>query len=361
MPRTLSLLAGPALILALALPAAAAPADNTRAIVTAAVDGFVRPAYIAFHASTKQLRDTVGALCTTPSPGALKVARDSFAGAVAAWSKVEIIRFGPVTEGNRLERILFWPDRKSIGLKQVQAALADEDSTATDATRLAGKSVAMQGLGALEFVLFGTDSDALAGTTAPYRCAYGAAIGANLDTMAGDIETAWAAPDGFAAAWEDPGPDNALYRTDDEALGELFDVFVNGLELVRDVRVNGFLGAKPDEDKPRQALFWRSAQTAPSLAANVAGMKDLFDASGLGAALPEAQGWIVQSIEFEFGNALRAAGAADGPVAEVLADPQRRGKLDYFRVVTSSLSELFGTRLSAEYGVTSGFSSLDGD
>jgi predicted lipoprotein len=69
------------------------------------------------------------------------------------------IRFGPVTEENRLERILFWPDRKGIGLKQVQAAIAGEDATAADPQTLPGKSVAMQGLGALEFVLFGTGSD----------------------------------------------------------------------------------------------------------------------------------------------------------------------------------------------------------
>ena len=53
----------------------------------------------------------------------------------------------------RLERILFWPDRKSIGLKQVQAALAAKDTSITDAGKLKGKSVAVQGLGALEFLL----------------------------------------------------------------------------------------------------------------------------------------------------------------------------------------------------------------
>gem|GEM_PF-2602061 len=48
-------------------------------------------------------------------------------------------------------------------------------------------------------------------------------------------------------------------------------------------------------------------------------------------------------------------------MAEVLQAPAARGKLDYLRVVTSSLSDLFGMRLSAEFGVTAGFSSLDGD
>ncbi len=72
--------------------------------------------------------------------------------------------------------MLFWPDRKGTGLKQVQAALASKDPTAADAAQLAGKSVAMQGLGALEFVLYGTGSEELATAGESYRCAYGAAI-----------------------------------------------------------------------------------------------------------------------------------------------------------------------------------------
>ena len=84
--------------------------------------------------------------------------------------------------------MLFWPDRKGIGLKQVQAALAAKDPTAADAAQLAGKSVAMQGLGALEFVLFGTGAETLAGTGDAYRCAYGAAIAANLDGIAAELD-----------------------------------------------------------------------------------------------------------------------------------------------------------------------------
>src|SRR5690606_25449867 len=108
-------------------------------------------------------RTNMEALCRDPSQDNLDAARAGFAALVGAWSQAEIIQFGPITEDNRSERILFWPDRKSIGLKQVQAAIADHDESATDPDRISGKSVAMQGLGALDFILFGTGSDDLAG------------------------------------------------------------------------------------------------------------------------------------------------------------------------------------------------------
>ena len=45
----------------------------------------------------------------------------------------------------------------------------------------------------------------------------------------------------------------------------------------------------------------------------------------------------------------------------MLADPDKRSKLSYFGLVTSSLSDIFGTQMSGALGLTAGFSSLDGD
>ena len=335
--------------------------EKATAIVNQAINGFIRSAYSGFANSAGALDDAMEVLCATPSNENVATARQAFENAGYAWSYAEIIRFGPVTEENRLERLLFWPDRKSIGLKQVQATLANKDAAATDPDQLASKSVAMQGFGALEFVLFGTDSDALAAAGDPYRCRYGAAIAANIAGIAGDLDAEWANPDGFAKQWANLGPSNPLYQSGTEAVTELLEVFVNGLELVRDVRLNGFLGKKAGEDKPKQAIYWRSGGTARSLGANIEGMKALFDASGLGSDLSPDMRWIAESIDFEFSNAINAAKAAEGPTDAVLADETKRGKLAYFGIVTSSLSELFGKRLSDAYGLTAGFSSLDGD
>lgn len=329
-------------------------------IVHNAIEGYIRPAYGEFHAAAGDLAEAGKELCEAPSEAALEKARRAFGGAVDSWSRIEIIRFGPVTEGNRLERVLFWPDRKGTGLKQVQAALAGEDPTATNAAQLASKSVAMQGLGALEFVLYGTGSETLA-TGDDYRCAYGAAIGQNLEAIAMELDAAWADPEGFAKIWENPSEDNPLYRDEAEALTDLMDVFITGTELVRDVRLGGFLGKEPKNDKPRLALFWRSGKTVDALAGNLAGMHDLLERSKLFDALPEDQISTGKTVFFDFGNAARAAEGANGPIAEVLDDPDRRAKLAYFGLVTTTLSRTFGNQISGALGLTAGFSSLDGD
>lgn len=348
------------LALFVALPDAQANEASDK-VIADAIDGFIRPAYGRLVDATGSLGKSMDTLCAAPSVDNLGAARAQFSKTTATWSEVEIIRFGPITEQNRLERILFWPDRKGTGLKQVQAALADEDETATDAARLAQKSVAMQGLGALEFVLFGTGADELTGAEGAYRCAYGKAISGNIGTIASEVDAAWRDDKGFAAQWQHPGAENPLYRNATEAITELLEVYVNGLELVRDVRVNGFLGKEAAADKPKQALYWRSQGTPASLGGNIAGMKALFEASRFGSLLPGDSQWIAQSIDFEFANAQNAAAAVSGPIEAALADTVMRDKLGYFGVVTSSLSELFGTRLAGALGLTAGFSSLDGD
>ena len=339
----------------------AQPARAQNAAVAGAIAGFVKPAYAHFHAISAEQREGMEALCDDQSAERLDAARNSFLTLVSAWSEVEIIRFGPVTQDNRLERILFWPDRKSIGLKQVQAALAGKDASASDAATLKDKSVAMQGLGALEFVLFGTGSDALNAPGDPYRCAYGRAIARNIESMAGSILAGWQEPDGISRQWANPGPDNPLYRNEDEALTELLDVFVHGLEMVRDVRLNGFLGQGENEDKPKRAIFWRSDATVVSIDGNLKGLRALFDVSGIAERLPQDAEWLAQGIDFEFDNAERTLGLASGPIAETLEGGEKREALVVTRMITSHLSEMFGVQVSGRLGLTAGFSSLDGD
>lgn len=359
MPRRFFLFALLLPLAVLAAPSAAAPIKASD-VIGAAIDGFVRPAYKELHTSAADLGKAMEALCDAPSPANLAAARTRFSDTLSAWSTVEIITFGPIREDNRLERMLFWPDRKSIGLKQVQAALAGKDETATSPTALASKSVAMQGFGALEFVLYGTGADALAAGDA-YRCRYGAAIAGNIETIAGDVAAAWDEKDGFAALWANPGPDNPLYRNGNEAVTELISVFINELEMVRDVRLKGFFGATPDADKPRQAIYRRSGNTAASLAANLDGMARLFAVSTIGDALSPDAHWMADSTQIQLANGIADARTVTGPIDEALADPERRARLEHFALVTSSLSALIGTHMTAEFGLTAGFSSLDGD
>jgi predicted lipoprotein len=351
-----------AALIGLALPAMAASAIPERDIIAGAVDGYVRPAFAQFAEESGSLELNVAALCATPSADTLLTARNQFRSAAIAFSRIEFIRIGPLGVGDRLERLLFWPDRKGIALRQVQAALADEDATAATPGKLADKSVAMQGLVALEYLLFGTGSDDLA-SDAAYRCNYAAASAALIHGLAATLDAEWQdnSPDGIESHLLDPKPEYDDYRTATEVLEKLAATLVHGTETIRDQRLKPILGESDDTPKPRSALLWRSGMTVPALAANFAGLHDFFVAAKFTEAMGAENDWVAKGALFEFANAARAAALVADPMEQAVADPRQLQALRYLVVLTGSLDVLLGQNLAAALGLSVGFSTLDGD
>ena len=172
--------------------AARAETDHS-AIARAALSDVVRPGYAALAEETAALNEKVGALCRAPSPASLEAGRNAFAATVAAWSKVEILRFGPIAEKHRYERLFFWPDPKGLGDRQVREALAKRDEKVTKPDALSGKSVALQGLPALEYLLYGDGAETLAAPSddGAFRCAFALAVAANSEGIANSVAEDW--------------------------------------------------------------------------------------------------------------------------------------------------------------------------
>jgi hypothetical protein len=334
----------------------AADPAQMRAVMLAAATQVIAPGYARFHAAGEKLVGATESLCAAPHEARLASARSAFTETALAWGHVENIRFGPVMSDNRLERVLFWPDRKGIGLKQVQGLLAKKDETALDPETLASKSVAVQGLGALEFALFGARSDKLARESG-YRCSFALAVSRNLAAIGGELARAWKKPEVVLSVWLSDDDPNATT----EMLNELVGALVHGLEATRDIRLRGFMGDTPEKDRPRVALFRRSGNTVPMIAADIEGLRDLFVGSGMETLLPDDVGSIGDSIRFEFGELIDVAGNIRKPIAEAVADPDERQRLALLDIVMDSLIERFDTQYAPATGLTSGFSFSDGD
>ncbi len=348
-----------ALVCLVPLPAlaqvAAGPDPVDRAVVAT-----IRPGFDQLAEEAASLAMNLEGLCAAPSDTALVRAQNQFRSVVTAWSRVEYFRIGPLLENNRAERLLFWPDRKGIALKQVQSALAEADETATSLDTLRGKSIALQGLTTLEYLLFGTGAEALAGG-AEYRCRFALAVGEAISSTAGELAAAWDDPEGISRRLMEPSAANADFRTEREALEALLGIIAHGIEAIRDTRLLPVVGEGDAAPKPKSALFWRSGMAIPALAANFDGLRDLFERSGfwVGAGV-EAQN-TADSVAFEFKNADRAFALLTAPIDVAVDDPHQLQALKYLVILTQSLGEMVGERLAAALGLSVGFSSLDGD
>lgn len=342
-------------------PAAAYDTAQAAKVMANAVDGYIRPAYADFHAKASALATTTAQFCAGASDEGLKAVQESFADTVESWGRIEFLRLGPVMEQNRFERILFYPDRKSTGLKQVQALLAKADDSVTDAPSLKTRSVAIQGLGAYEYLFFGTYPEAIVAEEDGFRCRYGLAVAKNVESIAAELQSAWDAPDGVARDWKAPGPDNPVYRDDKEAVSAMIGIAVHGLEMVRDQRITHFYKGKGLKVSPKQAVYWRSGLTMTALHANVDGLAKFWTVTDITSLLDPDFHSLSESASFDLKTALSALAKLDQPTAERLADAKYLGKLDF---VTFNLKDAM-TRIDGDVGgaigLGAGFSFSDGD
>lgn len=334
---------------------------TARAVVQGAIDGAIRPAFARWAASAAALEARTAALCGKPSEGGLADVRTAFAAAETDWNGAELYKTGPLSSGNRAERTFFWPDRKGIALKQVQGLLAGADASATTAAGLAGKSVAVQGFGALEYLLFGTGAETLATPEAGYRCAYAAAIAANLAVIAGELRAEWDDPKGIAARLTLPAAEDADFRSMTEVQEELVGLLAHGVETVRDQRLLPFVRREGETSKPKSAPFWRSGLTVASVRANLDGLKALFEAAELGQYVPVDYAGIGADVEAQFARAGAALDRLSGDVEADLGSEAGKAALGEVIAATQDLQRLFGEELPAALGLSVGFSSLDGD
>jgi uncharacterized protein len=341
--------------------AAHAEADHA-AIARDSLQSYIQPGYSTLAETAAAFSDSTEPLCASPSEAALTSTRESFAKMVQAWSEVEPIRFGPVLQDHRYERLFYWPDPKGLGAKQVREVLAKHDNTVKDETTLAGKSVALQGLPALEYLLYGKGADDLAkgGGEAAFRCAFAASIAGNITSISKQLVADWSNDAPYTKSFLHPEP-NGTYHTSKEVTLELFKTFSVGIEAVRDQKLAKMLGAKSEEARPGLAPFVLSGLTFSSIADNLVGVRNLFLKGGFAQVVHQESAGVEDSIAFDLNHAIDTLRTIKQPVAEIVRSEEERAKLEALRVGLKSAAQTASEMISRNAGLSFGFNTMDGD
>lgn len=326
----------------------------------------IRPGYASLADSAQRLEAVLSASCTADSARAASDIAAAFDGVVDAFGRIEHVGFGPVTRDSRLERLYFWPDRRDLGARQVARALETREADVTSRDKLAAKSVALQGLGALEIALFGAGGS-LGAKPADlmHRCAYATAISASIAAIASDLTADWSDA-GFGGAWLSPGTGNASYLTASETTVELLKAFDRGIERTRDQRIAGPFGFNARRTVFPVA-FKLSGRTMRLVAANIDGLLHLYRQGGLaqaaiGAGAPPGSldvANLAKIIGDELETALALARALQAE-RDPFADKTRGRLLDMGLPLKAARARL-SMLLSATAGVSLGLNATDGD
>lgn len=344
--------------------ASSAQAFNDAALAKQTYEKVILPGYARFDAAASTLVEKADALCRAPSHEALAATRGAARVAILAWGRVEPIRFGPVTQNQRTERLLFYPDSHALVGKQTAKVLAAHNDAEIDAEKLVGTSVAVQGFGALDFALFGPGSDALASSApeASFRCRYVHALALGIARIASETNAEWKGE--YGKVWLQPGGENKTYLSAKETTQALYRAYVTQLEVLRTQRL-AMLGGT--SGKPAGPLLPNSRLTLPFILAGIEGARDLigdtgFTAEDLATNDKESDAVaMIGSVATDLGFAVRAGEAAVAMSPDPLNDPKARERLTPMQLSLKNAETLGNSTLGTLTGQSLGFNSLDGD
>ncbi|MCW3151995.1 imelysin family protein [Achromobacter spanius] len=325
---------------------------------------YARPAVGKMADAAAALDGALGGWCAKPDAAGAARVGEAFSQLALAWSGVEILRFGPLVQANRFERLAFWPDTRGVMPRQVQQLIAAKDDALLAPGALAGRSVAVQGLPALEYVLYGDpgllkEGKQSATPTFAYACGYARALAANVTTISRDVAQAWSAQGDFGRQFAKPQPANDLYRNPQEVAAEAMKALSTGLQFARDVKILPVLGESPDAARPKRAAFWRSGLSTRLLAANLDGLKAFYQAGAY--PLPAGEEWMDGSVRGELQAAAQTVQAVPAPLDAALQDEEGRRLLLLASLTIKNAKDIVDQNLAPALGVTIGFNALDGD
>lgn len=313
-------------------------------IVDQAINKVFKPAAIKLEKHTADLQKALLNDCRG------EATLSAFKSTVEIFSEMEYYRLGVINQHNRAERLFFWPDRKATGQKQMRRLLKDPKRDMLDAEALSKKSVALQGLPALERILYGVVDDG-----AEKDCKVALAITANMHNIAGQIKNDWLAKDGIAMQLSE-GTKQSLYRNSTEAMAAILTLSENALIAVSDKKLGLILrGLEQLESIPKSAPFWRSDMTLRHLGGNLSAIEHLLIDSGFAKVAG-----VESPLKFEFrtANSMLDAAAAAFKIGDIETMSNR---LLAVQLIIDGLRTMLLETISPALGVVTGFNSSDGD
>lgn len=333
--------------------------QDPRAKVSAALaDGVLLPAYNSWQEADRQLAVNAEAFCAGNAD--LGTARQAFLGAQSAWAGLQPLLVGPLAEGNRAWQIQFWPDKKNLVQRQVEALLKSKPQLNND--DLANASVVVQGLTAYEYMLFDPALDLTQTEQKARYCPLLQAIGQHQQALAVQIMDEWQGKPGMAEQLK-TFP-NERYADANEAIADLLRVQVTALDGLKK-KLGAPMGRQSKGiPQPYQAEAWRSAASLANLGAALANAERLWHGSnrdGIQTLLGDDQADLANRIDAAYQDTRQRLAALDKPLGDLLADEAGRAALNELYDSLNRLHRLQESELAKALDVQIGFNAHDGD
>jgi predicted lipoprotein len=323
----------------------AAPARAGDDALTRLVERFIIPHYQALALTADAQEKAWSDFCGKPDLIGFKALQQAYLATADSWSQIEFLRYGPISEDFRAERLSYWPERKNATAKGLAALLEKKGVTDLAPELFVKNSVAAQGLPALERLLFddNAETEMLNGTHRERRCAVGQAIAWNVVTIAHEVRAAWS--NDVTEKIEDP-------EDAKQATSRIATDFLSAFATMRDDKLRPVLGKDVLTARPLLAERWRSRRSKRALTLN---LETALDVSKI--VMEGKKGSTPSTIN----TALSFAEALPEDFGPAVTDTRQRPQFYLVLDALSAARDKAHDEIPPLLGVTVGFNSQDGD
>ncbi|HVZ01559.1 MAG TPA: imelysin family protein [Dongiaceae bacterium] len=335
--------------------AAPAHAADFGAFNQAYARNVVAPAFKRVAVETAKLAQAADDFAGAPSQDGFAALRVAFDSVSDAWMHAGFFSLGPLEEAQRAERFEYFPERRNIVDRQLGALLAAPDPKSLSPEEFPHASVSVQGLPALERLLYGDNARQVlsAGPDQKARIAVIQAIAHNLETLGREVAVAW------EKASAEPAPfANDPTETTNQAYGDI----LTGIQVIADRKVSAVLGKEIDKAHPGSAEQYRSGRSLRNIRANLDALRAaVLGPDGFATLLPPDRAALKDEIAKAFDATIAAAGAVPEPLDAAVADPEKRKSVETLLTAANALRSLMTQKVPSAIGLTVGFNAMDGD
>ncbi|MEO1280299.1 MAG: imelysin family protein [Pseudomonadota bacterium] len=329
------------------------------------VDAHVVPVFAKLSQTTKDLTHAVEYHCDAQDIGSLKTTESAFRQTVLAWAAAEHLRFGPLRDEGRASHIHFWPDPRGVTRRQMRKVFHEHDAKRLEPDVLKDQSVAVLGLGAVEYFLLHEAKRFANGPVEKaedYECLYIRGVARLVEKAADTIHAEWTKPDGWRTRILNPDPNHKVFRNADESVAQLVKSLVLGLQLVRSQKIVPLYELAMGKAKRAKVPFQRLGLADDYVEASLSSLKQLNDALSLTDFARGRTEWVKQWTAQGFGALERLAKSLEVPPKKRLsADDFEISQLRQMRFYTNGLRQVIARQTAPSAGLTIGFNELDGD
>ena len=164
--------------------------EDWTAINIAVTDELIVPAYQQLESQSVELMVATETFCADVSSLNLDTLKSTYQQSMLAWQAIQHIQFGPITYFNWNYRIQYWPDERGASGRQLDALIASEDEAILASSAFPRQSVGVQGLPALERILY--DDDALNEfQNNAFLCSLTRTIARNINEIGSGVAQRW--------------------------------------------------------------------------------------------------------------------------------------------------------------------------